>query len=499
MSRGTRLLVGRTRRDTGLRFVATLLALSLITAAASLLHNAQAKSREQLEQRQKDRVALSASFVDSYLDGIMDREKAVATRLLIAQDPQILDAAFQEVVEAFGFTAAVVLDNRGALLASYPSSPSTLGKNIAAKDAHLRSAVGGRRAVSTIVPSAVTGEPVAGLAVPFGSGEGRRVISGAYNINDTPLREFLHNASALSGSASFLVDTSLNVVASSTPTQGAVRKLSSEDAPLAEALAQRASGHYRAAKRQRFFVSAQVGRTPWTLVTSVPRTTLYAPVSGASRLVPWFIIGLLGLAVMIAGPLAAGLIESRRRLRISHQQLQHIASLDELTGLFNRRYVREQLSAHLAGSRRHGYPVSVAVLDLDHFKRINDTFGHSAGDTVLSDVARAMAAQLRAEDVLCRWGGEEFLLLLPHLDADGADRAADRMRAAVEQLAIPVGTGGDIIHVTLSAGVSTNRPDEHPDALIHRADLALYVAKTSGRNRVKRAEFGIRPSDPIVS
>jgi diguanylate cyclase (GGDEF)-like protein len=490
-------LLGRTPRDSWLRILAFTAGLAVVAVAALLLHNAQAKSRAQLEARHQDRVGLSATFVQSYIDGVMDRESAAARRTLESGDGRALQAALTDLGLDFGFSAAVLLDGQGRVLASVPPDASLLGQRISDRYAHLQAAVAGSRAVSGVVPSAVTGAPVAAFAVPFDGPGGRRVLSGAYEIKDTPLAPFLRNASLLSGSESYLVDESSHIVAAATRTPAGVITIARVDPALPRALTHGRRGFY--AGKSRFFAVAPVQGTPWTLVTTAPTRSLLAPVQGASRLVPWLLIVLLGLALLVAVPLGTGLIESRRRLRISHQQLQHIASLDELTGLFNRRYVREQLSAHLAGSRRHGYPVSVAVLDLDHFKRINDTFGHSAGDTVLSDVARAMAAQLRAEDVLCRWGGEEFLLLLPHLDPDGAERAADRMRAAVEQLAIPVGTGGDIIHVTLSAGVSTNRPDEHPDALIHRADLALYVAKTSGRNRVRRAEFGIRPSDPIVS
>jgi diguanylate cyclase (GGDEF)-like protein len=311
-------------------------------------------------------------------------------------------------------------------------------------------------------------------------------------ISETPLRAFLHNASALSGSASYLVDRSQQVVAAGSRLPDGVTTLAHLDGPLAGKLEHRGSGLYDAASGQRYFASAPITGTPWRLVTTSPRSALFAPVQGASRLVPWLIIGLLGLALMIAAPLAAGLVESRRALRASHEKLERRANVDELTGLFNRRHLREHLDAHVHAGRRHGYPVSVAILDLDHFKRVNDTFGHSAGDAVLSTVSSAIQAQLRQEDVLCRWGGEEFLLLLPYLGPEAAEQAVNRVRLATEQIAIPVGSGGDVIHVTLSAGVSTSRPDEHPDALIHRADLALYVAKSSGRNAVKLADIGVR-------
>ena len=145
---------------------------------------------------------------------------------------------------------------------------------------------------------------------------------------------------------------------------------------------------------------------------------------------------------------------------------------DALPGLANRRFVLTQLAGQVSGARRHERPLSVAVVDVDHFKAINDTRGHAEGDRVLVGVAVALREHLRAEDQLGRLGGEEFLVLLPDTDADDAAAAAEKLRASVAE------TG-----VTASIGWAAWE-GESPEDLVRRADAALYQAKATGRNRV---------------
>jgi two-component system cell cycle response regulator len=153
---------------------------------------------------------------------------------------------------------------------------------------------------------------------------------------------------------------------------------------------------------------------------------------------------------------------------------------DPLTRLNNRRFLFSQLSALVSGARRHGRPLAVAMVDLDGFKAINDRHGHEVGDHVLVAAAEALQRALRAEDVLGRLGGEEFLALLPDTGAEAAGRAAERLRAAVARAGGPV-------HVTASVGWAVLRDGEAPDDLVRRADSALYAAKSEGRDRVSGA------------
>jgi two-component system cell cycle response regulator len=169
-------------------------------------------------------------------------------------------------------------------------------------------------------------------------------------------------------------------------------------------------------------------------------------------------------------------------LRSRNEELDRLARLDPLTGLHNRRHLDEHLRAMVSSSRRRGHSMAVLVVDVDKFKAVNDRLGHTAGDVVLCEVARRLVSGLRAEDVAGRWGGEEFLVLLPHTDLVGAVTAAERMREGV--VAGPVGVAtGEAVDVTISVGCAAGVAVEGEE-LVRRADAALYEAKTAGRNRV---------------
>jgi two-component system cell cycle response regulator len=165
------------------------------------------------------------------------------------------------------------------------------------------------------------------------------------------------------------------------------------------------------------------------------------------------------------------LVEQSRRLETQLFQ-------DPLTRLYNRRFLFTQLGALASGARRHGRSLAVAMVDLDGFKSVNDEHGHGVGDAALVAAAAALQHSLRAEDVLGRLGGEEFLALLPDSDAVAAAAAAERLRAAVANAEGPVA-------LTASVGWAVLAGDEEPDDLVRRADEALYAAKEAGRDRVR--------------
>ena len=167
------------------------------------------------------------------------------------------------------------------------------------------------------------------------------------------------------------------------------------------------------------------------------------------------------------------------------RRLEGLIFGDELTGIFNRRFLLTQLSALVSGARRHERPLSLAILDIDHFKGVNDEFGHAAGDAVLAAVAHLMRERLRAEDWVGRLGGEEFLALLPDVDATGAATVAENLRSAIEHTGVR--WAGGVVRVTASVGWATLEDDEAPETLLRRADDALYEAKRTGRNRTRGA------------
>jgi diguanylate cyclase (GGDEF)-like protein len=175
-------------------------------------------------------------------------------------------------------------------------------------------------------------------------------------------------------------------------------------------------------------------------------------------------------------------------------ELAHLARHDPLTGLGNRRSLDEDLEVLHARSQRYGRRFAVAMCDIDRFKAYNDTHGHQAGDQALRAVAATIAQELRGGDSVYRYGGEEFLLILPEQTPDTAVIAVERVRSAVQRLAIPqpaAGLGGTL---TLSAGIAAFDPDEAPTAeqLLQRADAALYRAKAAGRNQLALADSPAR-------
>jgi two-component system, cell cycle response regulator len=164
------------------------------------------------------------------------------------------------------------------------------------------------------------------------------------------------------------------------------------------------------------------------------------------------------------------------------KQLFESALRDGLTSTFNRRYFIDRLHTELRFAARHQKTLALLFVDIDHFKKVNDTFGHLGGDSVLAAVARVMTATIRAEDVPARYGGEEFAVICREIDVDGARVLGERLRSAIEQHRFE--HDGKVIPVTVSVGAAVNFKTGDAQALIAAADAAMYEAKRAGRNRV---------------
>jgi diguanylate cyclase (GGDEF)-like protein len=169
-------------------------------------------------------------------------------------------------------------------------------------------------------------------------------------------------------------------------------------------------------------------------------------------------------------------------LKEAYKRIEELAELDELTGLLNRRSIMQALDEEIIRARRSDSPLTVALIDLDWFKRINDQYGHPTGDEALRTFAITMFANIRSIDKFGRYGGEEFLLILPETANDSAKRTLDRLRTIIADLDWSAISPGML--VTISAGLATLRTEDAPDSLLARADSALYRAKDLGRNRV---------------
>ncbi|SDG01236.1 diguanylate cyclase [Phytopseudomonas seleniipraecipitans] len=174
---------------------------------------------------------------------------------------------------------------------------------------------------------------------------------------------------------------------------------------------------------------------------------------------------------------------NKRQLQSMSDQFKHLSRTDRLTGLNNRGYWEEELKREYARHRRYGSSASLVIFDIDHFKKVNDTYGHQAGDTVIQSLAKIVSEQIRDTDIAGRYGGEEFVVLLPDVDAAGGRVFAERLRGVVERLQIS--HEGQVIPFTVSLGVADlSEPCHDHQQLIERADQALYGSKRNGRNQV---------------
>ncbi len=184
--------------------------------------------------------------------------------------------------------------------------------------------------------------------------------------------------------------------------------------------------------------------------------------------------------------------ERTRELAESHERMRELAFTDSLTGAMSRRAIFDLATREIAQQRRHGGALTLVLLDLDHFKRVNDTYGHPAGDALLRGLVQRLRTQIRDGDCIGRYGGEEFLLVLPGLSLGepGAIERIDAWRRAVAEQPFDIGSAAPLT-VTCSMGVASLAfPEETLDALIARIDAALYRAKAAGRNRVEVGVVG---------
>jgi diguanylate cyclase (GGDEF)-like protein len=444
----------------------------LLAGFAVTIHRSQDEARQALTDRFASRAGLTAGFARNYVDDIARQEQRQAERLLSAAPGR---ASFEQVVTAFDFDAAVLLDSTGALLQVWPARPEILGKDMTVQYAHLRTAVQGRVGVSEMVPSAAKGVPVTAIAVPFDTPTGRRVLSGAFAPASSPLGTYLASINPIAGSNAFLVDRAGNVLAAARPYSVASSWL--RRAQTGVQSVHGSSGSITVAV-------ADVPGTPWRVALTAPSQALYAPVSHGS----WAAWALL-VALAIVGGIAMLLFVRVSRARLAAAST---ARTDALTGLPNRRAMEEHLAQRAAHAVRHGQDLVALMVDLDHFKHINTQWGHDGGDIALRRAADCLRGTLRAGDVAARWGGEEFLVLLPDTDQAGGIVLAERLRFAVSQ------GNGETPNIPMTASIGLAVFNDDPAELLRSADAALYEAKSAGRNRTAVAP-GTDLHQPLIT
>ncbi|HWH32760.1 MAG TPA: GGDEF domain-containing protein [Egibacteraceae bacterium] len=274
----------------------------------------------------------------------------------------------------------------------------------------------------------------------------------------------------VAGQRAYLVDRGLRVLAAS-PVD-AVGRLLPEVEPALGAPTPGATPTYRGIHHpgEHVAASAAVGASGLMVVITVPTQRLYQPLEGAVW-PQW----LLFTVFAVVGAMAVLLL---LRLMRREAELEWAMRVDPVTGVRNRRHLQERLPEVASASRRHGRPWALLMIDVDHFKRVNDEQGHAGGDAVLREVAAAIVAECRVEDLAGRWGGDEFLAILPDSDLDAAEHLAARI---AERARRRMGAQGSL-SVGCAAGLG-----EDPEGMLRRADAALYEAKRQGRGRVVAA------------
>jgi diguanylate cyclase (GGDEF)-like protein len=224
--------------------------------------------------------------------------------------------------------------------------------------------------------------------------------------------------------------------------------------------------------------------TAWATMTALGSPTFEPRAEGLKIAASCFVLILMTVQSRSFGLMRERAFHEKKSLAAAAEELRRITILDTLTGLFNRSHMQERLHAEVERARLSGHHFSVALIDLDHFKRINDTHGHPVGDEVLINFAIQGRTVLRETDVIGRWGGEEFLVLMPETEAaTQAQIAMTRLRDKLRTAQVS-GVIGEL-RVTYSCGVATWNPSDTIEQVIERADQALYRAKSSGRNRTE--------------
>lgn len=180
------------------------------------------------------------------------------------------------------------------------------------------------------------------------------------------------------------------------------------------------------------------------------------------------------------GDVYVAIVFDLTEIRQKEEELRRMTITDALTGVYNRRYFIQKVEEEIERARRTGVNFSIIMFDIDHFKKVNDTYGHNSGDLVLKMVSQTIKDRIRRIDCLARWGGEEFIILLPNTLIEGAAILAEDLRRTLSELDIPV-----VGHVTASFGVASYKENDTVDSIVQKADDMLYEAKRSGRNCVK--------------
>lgn len=454
--------------------------LALIGAGCWLLAASQANGRKAMEARLQTRVQYAANFVSISTKDLLASQRAQAFSWFAT--PVVTQSTLDRDSVALGLQGGVVLDMRGHVIRSTSGTPESLVGMLTSRYANL-AGVFSMPDASGVGITSIDGSPVLTFGVAYQTSSGRRVFAGAYAMSDTVLPAVLGSVLSSPGWQAYLVDPHGGLLTGVSSGQPQASTLAQADRRLWAAEHRAPDGAYDGPQGKQYYVTAPVAGTAWRIVLRDPEAQLFTFLNGAGRWLAW--LALAGLAV--AGLAIIILITRLQRRRADlirlNSELARLAAIDPLTGLRNRRAIGEYLYDAVSAARRHDHSLSVLVVDIDHFKTINDTLGHRSGDAVLEHTARVLDGALRTEDAIGRWGGEEFLVVLPNTDEDGALRATERLREALARDQ-PEEARPRRLPVTITIGVAEWQHDEM-DELVSRADSALYLGKSAGRDTVQ--------------
>jgi diguanylate cyclase (GGDEF)-like protein len=438
--------------------VSALLALSVVAGLAANVVRAQRGARTQLLVALGDRATLAGSLTSAAVktDGY-----AGTAKTYFAGPDRTMPGAIAEFQGKDPVPGVLILNRKGRVLGVYPRHRRRASR-LLAEHPELRSALAGRAAWSGLY-RAIDGTRLVQVAVPFRTAHGRRVLALAAPVSEIQrfAGAFLASAPGVNGSRGYLVDHRNHVLAASAGGAAA-------GATLAAALRRAAA----LGDGERTVVAARVPTTDWRVVFSVPSTTLYAPVEGSARHAAWELLGALAAAVLaLLITVAAAL---RRSSLLAHERLH-----DPLTGLPSRAILLQRIDAAVERAHRGGRTAAVLFIDLDRFKQVNDELGHTIGDRLLGAVADRLTRAVRPNDLVGRFGGDEFLVLCEDLTAlDDAVAIAERIRTT---LADDFTFEEHHASVGCSIGIAATGPAAAGgQQLITDADAAMYEIKRTG-------------------
>lgn len=425
-----------------------------------------------------------AHLLDQHVASTKDLVTAIAaSEPARSGDTTALAAWFREMFGTFTtYSNIIYVDANGDILVAARWLASPRATNVADTVYFKRAMASNGPVIGDFMHGKLSGTPVVHVATPVYDRDGhkRGVVAAALDMTRIQ-RELLHFTDSTK-TVIALVDSRGTLLARSAGDPRMIGTNVASTMPMFREMVRRESGTGKVLAPDgmvRVFAFAHSEAAPWYVRVGTDANVIAAQTAARQR-------DNVVIFVALALVAFAGWLWLGRDMERLHRETQRLALVDPLTGLWNFRKLDYDLESHLNRSRRYGQPLSCLMIDIDHFKDFNDEYGHIAGDRVLKCIASVISDAVRESDLVYRYGGEEFCVLMPDTDKEGARSVAERVRAAVESECFVLEDSGVECRLTVSIGIATF-PEDALDVgeLLKRSDFALYDAKRAGRNRVE--------------